>query len=588
MNFKIELCIDAGANVVSMSLGGGGFNQIEADTYKDMLEDNILLVAAAGNDGNSDYSYPASYDSVMSVAAIDSNENHASFSQYNDKVDIAAPGVGVRSTYKNGSYASLSGTSMATPHVAGVAALVWSRDTTKSAKEVWSALTQSAKDKGTPGRDFFYGHGIVQAEAAALLLADESFTLSPTATPLPCIDDPADWFDSDGPQYTCEWYSVGSRCASYGSGYANGDGYTADQACCACGGGRVGAPPSPTVTVAQAPSATPSKLPSSKPSLEPSSSPSEVCTDSPENWSDANGTTFDCNWYGSDNRCSLFGNNFENLDKTANQACCVCGGGDDSSPSSSPTSTPSNRPSKLMSDVPSILPSKPPTVSPSSPPTPTPSNSPSKLMSDVPSILPSKRPTVSPSSPPTPTPSNSPSKLKSDVPSILPSKPSPLNPTPSNSPSKLKSDVPSMGPSKPPTVSPSSPPTPTPSNSPAGTSQECYETHLDWHDIDGAHYNCAWYGEGNNCDMYGDDYERLTTANKACCECGGGSPLPSLPPVVCTDAPLGWYDSDGPTYDCEYYSVGSRCATFGDAYRNIDNGKTANEACCTCLGGEYS
>ena len=542
-----------------MSLGGGGFNQVEADTYERMLNvDNVLLIAAAGNAGNNGFSYPASYESVMSVAAVDSNENIASFSQHNNQVDIAAPGVGVKSTYKNGSYASLSGTSMATPHVAGVAALVWSRDTTKSAKEVWSALTQSAKDKGDPGRDDYFGHGIVQAADAALLLADEGFTLSPTASPtvpLPCIDDPVGWYDIDGPTYDCVWYKEGNNCEVHGDNYKRLE-HTANTACCACGGGaRTKVSPAPTVTVAQSPTATPSKLPSSKPTTEPTSSPSGVCTDDPVGWYDIDGPIFDCAWYKEGNNCSLFGNNYENFGKTANQVCCVCGGGNDSSPPNSPisppTSTPSNTPSKLKSDVPSMLPTKVLTVSPSSGPTPTPSNTPSKLKSDVPSMLPTKVPTASPSSGPTPAPSKSP--------------------------------VVSMLPTKVPTVSPTS----KPSKSPVVIPQLCYETDRDWYDIDGPTYDCAWYGLGDNCFLYGDLYERLgTTANQVCCECGGGS---SFPPPFCTDSPLGWYDIDGPTYDCEWYAKGRNCLNHGDFYASMWENKltTANEACCACAGGEY-
>jgi len=82
-----------------MSLGGYGYSQFEADSFDRMFnEDDILLVAAAGNGGTADYHYPASHDSVMSVAAVDANNNHASFSDYNDQVDICARGVQVRST----------------------------------------------------------------------------------------------------------------------------------------------------------------------------------------------------------------------------------------------------------------------------------------------------------------------------------------------------------------------------------------------------------------------------------------------------------------------------------------------------------
>ncbi len=105
-------CVAKGANVISMSLGGGGYSNSESSTYEDIyLNDDVLIIAAAGNGGNSGLSYPASYPSVMSVAAVDSNENRASFSQYNEQVEISGPGVGVRSTIPGG-YDDYSGTSM--------------------------------------------------------------------------------------------------------------------------------------------------------------------------------------------------------------------------------------------------------------------------------------------------------------------------------------------------------------------------------------------------------------------------------------------------------------------------------------------
>jgi serine protease len=108
-------CKDAGANVINMSLGGSGFSRAANEAYTDLYtNDNILIVAAAGNDGNTpegtDLSYPASYDSVMSVGAIDSNKALASFSQRNNQVDIAAPGVSVLSTVPMGTGATKSGT----------------------------------------------------------------------------------------------------------------------------------------------------------------------------------------------------------------------------------------------------------------------------------------------------------------------------------------------------------------------------------------------------------------------------------------------------------------------------------------------
>lgn len=195
----VEACVDAGSNIVSMSLGGGGFSQLEANAYKRIFtDDDVLLVAAAGNDGNTAFSYPASYDHVMSVAATDSNNVVAGFSQKNSQVDIAAPGVAVLSTLPShvasSGYSAWSGTSMATPHVSGVAALVWSLDTTKSAAEIRGILEQSAQDLGAPGRDDSYGHGLVRADRARDMM--DGFTMAPTASPTPappCDDDPEGW-----------------------------------------------------------------------------------------------------------------------------------------------------------------------------------------------------------------------------------------------------------------------------------------------------------------------------------------------------------------------------------------------------------
>jgi serine protease len=159
----IQQCADAGANIVSMSLGGSGSSTAEANTMQNFVDQGIMLVAAAGNAGNSSLSYPASYDAVMSVAAVDSSKNVASFSQFNSQVEIAGPGVAVNSTWNNGGYNSISGTSMATPHVSGVAALVWSYHQACSNEQIRAAMNATAEDRGASGRDNFYGHGIAKA-----------------------------------------------------------------------------------------------------------------------------------------------------------------------------------------------------------------------------------------------------------------------------------------------------------------------------------------------------------------------------------------------------------------------------------------
>jgi subtilisin family serine protease len=293
-------CAQAGANVISMSLGcsgggGGPFScssSTENNAFQTHYNNGILSIAAAGNDGSTKKSYPASYESVISVAAVDSASVVASFSQKNDAVELAAPGVAVRSTvpmgtgkeeslavagtgyesiamegspnasgsgqlvdcgqgtstctgaggkvcliqrgtnsfaekvvncqsgggvaaviYNNvpglfsgtlggtattipsvgisqadgqsltgqagqsaavtvgtGNYAYYDGTSMATPHVSGVAALIWTHNTAWSNAQIRQALRDSAVDLGAGGKDNSYGYGLVQAQAAKALL----------------------------------------------------------------------------------------------------------------------------------------------------------------------------------------------------------------------------------------------------------------------------------------------------------------------------------------------------------------------------------------------------------------------------------
>ena len=167
----VEQCVAAGSNVISMSLGGGGSSAAEQSAFDSAYAQGVLSIAAAGNDGNSTSSYPASYNSVVSVAAVDSSGTKANFSQYNSQVEIAAPGVNVNSTWNNGSYNSISGTSMATPHVSGVAALIWSHYPSCSNQKVRDAMNQTAEDRGAAGRDTSYGYGIVKAKAALSKLA---------------------------------------------------------------------------------------------------------------------------------------------------------------------------------------------------------------------------------------------------------------------------------------------------------------------------------------------------------------------------------------------------------------------------------
>jgi thermitase len=157
-----------GAKVISMSLGGGNSSTLQAAVNNAWANGNgSLLIAAAGNDGNSTANYPAAYPNVVSVAATDNRDQRASFSNANADVEIAAPGVDVLSTRRGGGYYTLSGTSMATPHVSGVAAVLFGRFPGENAAQVRSRLDAAVDDLGPAGRDPSFGFGRVNLQKAA-------------------------------------------------------------------------------------------------------------------------------------------------------------------------------------------------------------------------------------------------------------------------------------------------------------------------------------------------------------------------------------------------------------------------------------
>lgn len=160
----VDYCVQNGAKVVSMSLGTSSDVQTVHAAVDAAYASGVLLVAAAGNDYGGAVSYPAAYDSVVAVSATDNADNLAAFSNVGPQVELAAPGVSVLSTYKGGGYATLSGTSMATPHVSGAAALAWEANPLLSNAEVRALLQSTADDLGAVGKDNLFGYGLVDAE----------------------------------------------------------------------------------------------------------------------------------------------------------------------------------------------------------------------------------------------------------------------------------------------------------------------------------------------------------------------------------------------------------------------------------------
>lgn len=159
----IEYCVVQGARVISMSLGSNTDVQALHDAVDAAYAQGVLLVAAAGNNYGGAVSYPAAYDSVIAVSATDSSNTLASFSSVGHQVELAAPGVSILSTWKDGGYATISGTSMATPHVSGTAALAMQANPLMSNVEIRVLLQNTANDLGTAGRDNLYGFGLVDA-----------------------------------------------------------------------------------------------------------------------------------------------------------------------------------------------------------------------------------------------------------------------------------------------------------------------------------------------------------------------------------------------------------------------------------------
>jgi hypothetical protein len=214
----INRCMEAGSNVISMSLGGGRKSRLEQRVLDSAWSKGVLSVAAAGNDGDRSLSYPASYPSVVSVGAVDSNKQVATFSQFNREVDLAAPGVGVLSTlpFSYHSNVTAGGTTFDGAHIegtartagisgtlvngglcdsanaawsgkvvvcqrgsvtfavkvsnvqssGGVAAVIYNNKPTWTNAQIREALERTAQDLGAAGRDNYYGHGLVQAKAA--------------------------------------------------------------------------------------------------------------------------------------------------------------------------------------------------------------------------------------------------------------------------------------------------------------------------------------------------------------------------------------------------------------------------------------
>jgi thermitase len=162
----VTYACDHGAQIINLSLGGSEYSATLADAVEEAYEEGCLVLAAAGNGGGNGVDYPARYPQVMAVAATNQSDVRAGFSDYGPEVEVAAPGVGIWSTLWNDTYGWKDGTSMSTPYVAGLAALLWSVCPELANTEVRSVIESTAKDLGSAGWDPYYGYGRIDAEKA--------------------------------------------------------------------------------------------------------------------------------------------------------------------------------------------------------------------------------------------------------------------------------------------------------------------------------------------------------------------------------------------------------------------------------------
>jgi subtilisin len=150
----IEWAVTNNLNIVNMSFGGNSGSHTLQKTVDNAFNSGVLLVASAGNN--------AKYDSVIAVGAVDLQNERGSFSSVGRELELMALGVTIKSTIPGG-YSTYKGTSMAAPHVAGAAALLWGDKTEFNNEQVRNALNETANNLGD---SFYFGNGLVDAKAA--------------------------------------------------------------------------------------------------------------------------------------------------------------------------------------------------------------------------------------------------------------------------------------------------------------------------------------------------------------------------------------------------------------------------------------
>lgn len=190
----VVYAVDNGAEVINLSLGGTSQSITLESAINYAWSRGVIVVAAAGNNGRSQKFYPAYYTNSIAVAATDSTDRKASFSNHGNWVDVAAPGVSILSTYKN-TYRTMSGTSMSAPHVAGLAALILGQNPGWNNSAVRSRIEQTADRINGTGNYWLWGRinvckSLGGCESLSLITSPTP-SLSPIATPTIVIPSPS-------------------------------------------------------------------------------------------------------------------------------------------------------------------------------------------------------------------------------------------------------------------------------------------------------------------------------------------------------------------------------------------------------------
>jgi predicted CXXCH cytochrome family protein len=181
----IVYAVNAGARIINLGFGGPGSSRLLHSAVEYALSRNVLVIAAAGNHASPAVYYPAGYPGVIAVGAVDNDGYWANFSASGDHLALSAPGVNVYSTAPGGAYRSASGTSISAAHVSAAAALLLSQPQMSDPMLVKTVLYGSALDRGTPGKDPYFGYGVVQIYAAL-----EDAGLLPASLPAPTPSGP--------------------------------------------------------------------------------------------------------------------------------------------------------------------------------------------------------------------------------------------------------------------------------------------------------------------------------------------------------------------------------------------------------------